>query len=321
MKIKIFKEQEYKQRMDGEVATWKAAHVKQGMFRSFDGTKIHYLRAVHEAPRASIVLVHGFTEYAERYLEMLYYFYQEGYSVFMTDNRGHGRSGRKIPQIDRVFVRSFDEYTGDLKYFCEHIVIPSDPGRDLLLFAHSMGGAIAALFLEQYPEFFKAAILSSPMLKMKLGNVPSAVIDALAGFSRIMGWQVQLAPGQKGFSPEIDYGMNCGTSLARFEYEYQQKIDRKAYRTTAATYAWSRAAVAATKLLQKEAGKVKIPLLILQAGNDDLVDNAGEDRFAEAVEQGQLIRFPTARHEIWNSTEDVLEPYYESIFRFFGSVL
>ena len=75
MKIEIFKEDEFKKRMDGEVAAWKAEHLKQGMFRSFDGTKIHYVRAVHDAPRASIVLVHGFTEYAERYLEMLYYFY------------------------------------------------------------------------------------------------------------------------------------------------------------------------------------------------------------------------------------------------------
>ena len=321
MKIEIFKEDEFKKRMDGEVAVWKAEHLKQGMFRSFDGTKIHYVRAVHDAPRASIVLVHGFTEYAERYLEMLYYFYQEGYSVYMADNRGHGRSGRKIPQIDRVFVRSFDEYTGDLKYFCDHIVLPSGPDRDLLLFAHSMGGAIAALFLENYPEYFKAAILSSPMLKMKLGNAPSIAIDSLAAFSRIMGWQVKLAPGQKEFSPEIDYEMNCGTSLARFEYEYQQKIDHKAYRTNAATYGWSRAAIAATKQLQKDAGKVKIPLLILQAGNDDLVDNRGEDLFAEAAEQGSLIRFPTAKHEIWNSTEEILEPYYDAIFRFYGSVL
>ena len=41
--------------------------------------------------------------------------------------------------------------------------------QKLFLFAHSMGGAIGADFLEEYPEYFNSAILSAPMFQVNTG--------------------------------------------------------------------------------------------------------------------------------------------------------
>ena len=53
------------------------------------------------------------------------------------------------------------------------IVRNENPGKKMVLYAHSMGGAIGALVLEQYPELFDCAVLTSPMLKMKFNILKS----------------------------------------------------------------------------------------------------------------------------------------------------
>ena len=45
-------------------------------------------------PRGTVMIVHGFTESAEKFHEMSYNFLQMGMNVFAIDNRGHGRSAR-----------------------------------------------------------------------------------------------------------------------------------------------------------------------------------------------------------------------------------
>ena len=40
-----------------------------------------------------IVISHGFTECIEKYREFIYYLTREGYSVYIMEHRGHGRSG------------------------------------------------------------------------------------------------------------------------------------------------------------------------------------------------------------------------------------
>ena len=54
------------------------------------------------------------------------------------------------------------------------------PDAPLFLFGHSMGGCVSALFLEKYPDTFKAAVLTSPMLKMLFGTMPDFAVGTLA---------------------------------------------------------------------------------------------------------------------------------------------
>ena len=319
MKTRIFTEENYTEKMNGEAALWRDAHMKQLRFRSPGGTRLHSRYAVNPDARGAVVLEHGFTEYAEKFLEMMYYFYQEGYSVFMYDQRGHGRSGRKIADENLVYVASFDEYTSDLEYFIDHVVKKQAPGLPLLLFGHSMGGCVSALFVEQHPDVFRGAVLSSPMLKMAFGDTPELAVRFVAAFSNMAGWNARGIPGTAGFKAEPDFEHSCATSKARYLYHFDEQVTHRAYQTTGATYGWARAALRATDLVMKDAAKAAVPILLCQAGQDQLVDNAAQDRFAMTAPDVTLVRFPTAKHEIYRSTEDVLQLYYETILNFFDS--
>ena len=316
MKTEIFTDENYRSEMDSTVKSWWNSSIESVEYQSFDRTKIQGYCAVHPEASASIVMVHGFTEYAKRFAEMMYYFYQEGYSVFMYDQRGHGRSGRKIKNPHLVYVRDFDEYVEDLYFFVTHIVRQKAPRGKLFLFAHSMGGCISALFLEKYPDIFDRAVLSSPMLKMELGDYPDLVIKGLAAFSKMAKWGAKPAPGAGSFSDEPDFEHSCATSKARYLYHLEQAASDRHYQTSGATYAWAVSALNATARLQKNAGEAKVPILICQAGMDELVDNEGQNTFTANAPQVTLIRFPTAKHEIYRSTKEVLEEYYRTIFNF-----
>lgn len=308
--------------MDTVVQPWLKSTVKGGQFESFDGTKIQYYEALNPNAKAAIVIVHGFCEFFGKFHEMFYDFYEHGYSVFFIEQRGHGLSGRTVPELDRVDVKDFRFYPKDLRVFLDKIVKQDVPDLPLLLYAHSMGGAVSAMFLEMYPKYFKAAVLSSPMLKMSFGGIPSWGADMLVVISKILHWNDKLMPGQTPFDPDKpDFASNAGTSKARYDYQFELRSDPASggvYTMNGGTYTWGRAAISGTKALRKVMDRIQIPVLICQAGKDTFVDNAGEDELLQKAPNANLIRFPNAKHEIYNCTDD-LEDYYRGLFRFFDA--
>lgn len=323
-----YDEENYQTFMQTEVAGWLKDRVAGGRYRSFDGTELQYYRAIPDAPKGTVVFVHGFCEFFGKFHEVCYDFFDSGYAVFFLEQRGHGHSDRAVPESDRVHVESFDNYVEDLHGFLEQIVIPemtkvpAENGKDrlpLFLYAHSMGGAVSALFLEKYPSIFKAAVLSSPMLKMKFGTVPVWQVRLLMFWSRIAGWKNRPMPGFTPWSDRPDFEHSGSLSKARYDYQFRLRCEDGQCRTNGGTYSWGRAAVHAVQRLQEQAGSVKIPVLICQAGRDAWVDNDGQNTFAAKAGNVSIIRFPEAKHEIYASDGQILADYYKAILDFFSA--
>jgi lysophospholipase len=55
---------------------------------------------------------------------------------------------------------------------------------------------------------------------------------------------------------------------------------------------------AAVRSIARDAAKVKVPVLILQAGDDAYVAPGGEERFQAAAAQCRIVRFEGARHDL-----------------------
>lgn len=72
----------------------------------------------------------------------------------------------------------------------------------------------------------------------------------------------------------------------------------------------------AIEALQKNADQARLPILICQAGLENLVDNEGQRIFAEHAPNAKLVRIENAKHEIFLSSSDVLDEYYRTIFDF-----
>lgn len=317
--LQFFGEEDFKRRMEDEVRPWISGCLKEGFIHSGDGTRLHYYQAIHPQEKAAVVFCHGFCEFAGKYHEIMYYFYQMGYSIFFLEHRGHGFSQRYVEDWDRVYVKSYQEYVDDLKAFTDQIVRTEMRGKKLFLFAHSMGGAIGALFLEQNPSYFQKAVLSSPMMQMNFGKIPEWEVKLLVFWSRIARWNTGYVPGQHGFDGVYSFDTSSCLSRARYDYVFWMRKKIPEYTTYGGTYAWTRASIQATKDIANNAEKVKIPVLLFQAGRDSMVRPEGQQYFADHAKHVRMVKYEDSKHEIFNATEEIRKAYYREMFVFYES--
>ena len=311
----MFGEDDFARKMDELVKPFQEAHYLSGDFPGCDFKKIHYTQIIHPQARAAIVISHGFCEFIGKYDEMIYYFYQMGYSVFFPEHRGHGFSYRSTEDLDKVDAIRFYDYVDDLKCFLDMVVRPNCPNLPLYLYGHSMGGAIAAAFLEEYPGYFKAAILSSPMMQMTLGKFPEWAVRLLAAYKLFRKKGEDYIMGSHGFDGIDIFEKSSSLSRARYEYVMDMRRAVKQYRTYGGTYRWIATSLRAQKKIIKKAGRIQIPVLLFQAGLDYKVQPRGQEKFAQRA-QIAIHRYPQSKHEIFNATTEMRKQYYDEIFRF-----
>ena len=120
--------------------------------------------------RRAIVISHGFTEFAEKYDELVWNFQLAGYSVTVLEHRGHGKSARDVDNRCMVWIDDWQRYVADLAGFAETIGQQYAAGMPLNLFGPSMGAGIGAAGLERYPTLFDKAVLSAPMIAPATGK-------------------------------------------------------------------------------------------------------------------------------------------------------
>ena len=310
-------EKNYAEIMEKEVEPSLSAIRKDGAFISFDGKRIHYEAHITENAKAIIVISHGFTESAEKFREMAYYFSKNGYSVFSVDHRGHGESYRIPGEPNTVKIGKFSDYVKDLNVFVNDVVKPLNPGLPMYLYSHSMGGAIAGRYIQTYPEVFSKAILSAPMICANTG-MPIPLAKILSALLCAVGASNMSVPGRCEFNPDATYENSSDTSEARFNYYHAKKLKNPHLRTCGPSFGWVKEAMAVTnQLLDPEnCKKITAQVLIFQPETDQQVLSPYQDTFAEKI-GARLIRVPGAKHEIYASTNDVLEKYLKDVFEFF----
>ncbi|MCR5774143.1 MAG: lysophospholipase [Lachnospiraceae bacterium] len=311
--INLLGEDDFLQAMNGENKTWRKSHVINSTFTTADGIRLNYYKADNPKAGAVIVMVHGFCEFWGKYHEYAWYLWQTGYTVYFLEQRCHGYSEGRLPEPDVVHIDSFETYVKDLHGFTEQIVQREYPNLPLLLLAHSMGGAIAALYIEDYPDTFAGALLSSPMLKMNTGNITPLKILFVRLYMILARKQKSLCPGQHHFDPKPDFENSSALSEARFNYLFNQRLDDPHYRTSGASLGWVMAAIDANKSIIKNAGKIRIPVVLMQAGLDSLVEPEGFDAFMARVPHAKKYVYENSRHEIFNAKDEARRKYYRDV--------
>lgn len=107
----------YRDRMEREVVPFLKKYRHSGFFCPDKGQKkIYYESYRREDAKGIVIMVHGFFESAEKYAEMIYYFFQAGYQVYIMDVRGHGRSAREQADLSLVHIDQFKRYLSNLDF-------------------------------------------------------------------------------------------------------------------------------------------------------------------------------------------------------------
>lgn len=295
---------------------------EEGYLETTPGVKIHYYLGINPDAKASIVISHGFCEFFPKYYEIAWNLFRAGYSVFFCEHRGHGFSSREdLDDVSKVYVKSFDDYVSDFHTFVEKVVKHRMNTEKLILLAHSMGGCIGTLVLEAYPNDFDGAVLSSPMIKMAIKGHTLWFTKLVLNITKFLPWDKKYAPGQRAFNPGDWFSASSMSSKARFWYVQHMREAHDEYKTFGGTYGWTRAAVKATEKVTKKLGSIKIPVLMLEAGKDTMVDNEGHRQFEQLVPQTETVIFPDSKHEIFNSTDENRQGFYVAIFEWLERVL
>ena len=269
-------------------------------------------------PVATIVLVHGFTENAFKYSELIFSLLHNHFSVVSYDQRGHGRSWRAegIADPSVTHLDRFEDYVGDLKAVCDHF-LPSLP-RPAFVFAHSMGGAVTSLFLEKYPDVFSAAVLCAPMIAPQTSGVPVAVASAICGVASTFGRAKKHPFFMKPWSGPEDFATSCATDPRRFAWYDAIKTKTEAFRNSVPSYRWTQESLAVTRKILAEGAPEKIacPVLLFTAENDFSVEPGPQKTFIDRVPLGRHVLVKNARHEIFRSVNEVFFPWWHEVLAF-----
>lgn len=304
--------------------------MENGTFNSnIDNHRIYYEVFDVEKEKGSVVLLHGFTEFIKKYNEIIYYFTEAGYDVYMMEHFGHGYSERSEAvdgNLSKVAVDNFDVYVDDAFQFVTDVVNKKrDRNKPFVLFGHSMGGGIATRLLEKYPAHFDAAILSSPMLDIDTGATPEWMARFVAGSAKAFGAGGNYIFGHSDYTPEelFDDPGCAASSYPRYKYALDLRNENEYLQMNGATWYWLDTAIEATKIAvsEEEARKVRIPVLMFQAEKDSLVESQGQLEFASKAKNVNVIFCPEAHHEIFNAPNEIANAYWITIFDFLDMVL
>ena len=289
-----------------------------------DGLDISVLAVVpDETPyRGILQLVHGMSEYKERYLPFMEYMAKRGYVCVIHDHRGHGKSVRAMDDLGYMYGGGADAILKDIEVVNRemHQQLPDLP---LILFGHSMGSLAVRCYLKRYPDVPDGVFVCgspSAAFGLELGERVRAVLAKKKGASY---QSKRLADAvfsgfQKPFRDEgrdnawicsdpavVDaYNADplCTFCFTLNGYEALLYLLRTAYSET-----------------EWRVTKPELPIRFLSGADDPCRGN--DEKFAQAA---QLLRqvgyqnvssrlFPGMRHEILNETEkslvyhDVLE--------------
>ena len=317
----VIKEASFAKYMEDTVEPYLARRRKEFQIPREAGQALYCVCYDADTPRGTVIISHGFTETAEKYLEPIYYFVKHGYNVCQPEHCGHGRSYRLVEDLSLVHVDRYERYVTDLLAAAE-TAKQRYPQMPLFLFGHSMGGGVAAAALSMRPELFAGAVLSSPMIRPLTGTIPWPVAKLLAKLLCRMGKAEQYVPGGHAFDGKERFEDSASTSRERFAYYQKKRNTQPLFQMSAASCGWLNETAGLNGYLMGKGWKqVQTPLLIFQAQDDTFVSAAEQDRFAKKVKAAgkasvEKRRIDGAKHEIFNSEDKVLQNYWKEIMTF-----
>lgn len=300
---------------------------QQGTFLGANRVHIVY-RLLVQPPaleKAAIVISSGRTESSELYKELIYDLYQQGYSVYIHDHRGQGFSDRLyLDDVQRSHVDNFDFYVDDLHQFIETYVRPSTHSRVFLL-AHSMGGGIATRYVERYHDGIAALALVTPMEGPLVELKGIDLSKPFCAASRTHLLSSLLSSTEFGLGQTDWHAVSFrDNDLTHSQLRYLMR-DQVTHKLGGVTHGWFRQTCRASDEMLSSAEKIKIPVLVLQAGGDTAVSNRAQKAFCERVNAsgGRCDGFalPDSYHAIFIEDDDFRGPALATILDFFKSHL
>jgi acylglycerol lipase len=257
----------------------------EGNFKGVRNANIYYQAWLPEGDvKVVLLVVHGLGEHCGRYMNVVNHFVPLGCAVYGLDHMGHGKSEGR-----REFVECFEDYTNTLTIYY-HMVKGWQAGKPLFLLGHSMGGLIVSYYLLRHQANFRGAVISAPSIKISDSISPATITigKILSVLTPTVGL-LKLNANDISRDPEVvtaylnDPLVFHGKTSARLAAELLK----------------------AMMFVAAEADKITLPIIIVQGGEDKLVDPAGAQMlYNKASSKDKAIKvYEGLYHEVFNEPE------------------
>ncbi|HJT76428.1 MAG TPA: alpha/beta fold hydrolase [Gemmataceae bacterium] len=231
-------------------------------------------------PRARVVLIHGIRSHTGWYAYTCSYLSRAGFDVFFLDRRGCGMNSH-APGDAPSFRRLLD----DLAEFL-HLLRAQGADLPTFLVAISWGGKLAAALQRRHPGLVDGLALLCP------GFFPR-VAPSLKQRLAIL-WARLVAPRRLFPIPLND------PELFTAAPDWQRFIRAEPFGLRQATARFLVESVRLDGYLRVVPPHVRVPVLLLLAEHDRIIDNAPTRRFVErfATADRTVIEYPGAHHTL-----------------------
>jgi lysophospholipase len=273
------------------------------------------------ASRGVCVLLHGQTEFIEKYVEVIGELNARGFTVATFDWPGQGGSYRLLPDPLKAHIDDFATYDAALWTFMDQIVAPISSKPPVVL-AHSMGGHLALRALHDHPTAFACAVLSAPMLRALTRGYPRWAANAAMVLENFFGKGNDWIWGMHLRDPYIvTWDTQLVTSdRARFDRTNVFLKNHPDLRLAGPTWGWLKQASRsmATVMAPGYAEAITTPVLLCAAGKDRIVDVTAEYDFIKRVPNGELLDLKDAEHEILMENDAIRARFWAAFDGFVG---
>ncbi|MBM3543320.1 MAG: alpha/beta hydrolase [Alphaproteobacteria bacterium] len=263
--------------------------------------------------RGTVCIFPGRNEFIEKYFEVVSELRRRGFAVAVLDWRGQGGSSRLTRNPIKGHVRNFDDYEEDLTHFMKGVVLPDCPTPYFAL-GHSMAATILFRAATKRGGWFSRMVLTAPMVEIL--NLP---------FSQERCGQI--AEGLKlcGFGKQAVFTRRKDLWLSReFEGNLLTSDRERFFRNLGVldaapelsigppTFGWMNAALAASTEVRSDAfaPRVRIPSLMLAAGDDEIVSSKAIESLSSRLRAGTQLVLRGSRHEIMQERDSIREQFW-----------
>lgn len=241
-------------------------------------------------PVGVVIIVHGKGEHIGRYEWLIQKWNEKNYHVIGGDLCGFGRHPGK-----KGHIRSFQQYVDQVVSWYEAAKQYKLP---VFLLGHSFGGLVVIVTMLEKHLNVHGVILSSPCLKLK--NLPP--------LPKVLGAKLI-----HRFVPGFMADSQISKQPATRNVEIREKFRRDPLRVTKVSVRWYIELEKAMKRSFKEAKQFpNVPLLLMQAGEDGIIDKEGVKQWYHllSIETKIYKEWPHLYHELFN------EPEQEEVFHY-----
>ncbi|HEX6866279.1 MAG TPA: alpha/beta hydrolase, partial [Caulobacteraceae bacterium] len=244
------------------------------------------------------------------------------FAVVVHDWRGQGLSPRPLDDPMKGHAAGFAQYLDDyhrlLGLYEERMPKP------WIAMGHSMGGGLTLLALAHgEAKRFKAAILSAPMLGLQTPGRPKRASRALAWLMARTGRANDYVLGDPGKPFGEPFEVNILThDAARYARNNAQLEANGDLALGSPTWGWLDFAFSVSAWLKRDprVAKLDIPVVVLGAAEERLVDNADQREIVTRIPQGRWLEVPGSYHEILQETDDIRAVFWREFDALAASV-